>query len=246
MGVSRIFLSHSHQDNDWCSAFVEELKRYGLDIWFDKQSLYVGAKWLQTIEIELEGRDTFLVVLTPASWSSSWVRDELVLALAQHKRIVSVLHQPTQVSGFITNYQMLNVIGLNSIEAAQAVAAALGLSHSKWLATSAEASVEQPTLPPPLEPAARTEGQSTNEEYEYFEITKHSASWVFFTFQITNIASKQTLYRQNFVDDKSAEAASREQKAIAKLREYAKANGLEELPEKGAHWYSYRFRRKKK
>jgi hypothetical protein len=68
----------------------------------------VGAKWLQTIETELEGRDTFLVVLTPDSWASSWVRDEIALALARHKRIVSVLHQPTQVSGFLTSYQMLN------------------------------------------------------------------------------------------------------------------------------------------
>jgi hypothetical protein len=42
MNVSRIFVSHSHKDNNWCSAFVDELKRYGVDVWYDRQSLYSG------------------------------------------------------------------------------------------------------------------------------------------------------------------------------------------------------------
>lgn len=230
MGVTRIFLSHSHQDNEWCSAFVDELKRYGVDIWFDKQSLYVGAKWLQTIETELEGRDTFLVVLSPASWSSSWVRDEIGLALAQHKRIVSVLHQPTQISGFITMYQMLNVIGLSSIEAARLVATALELARSEQPATSIRVSAGV---------------QSAAEEYEYFEIeAAHGPGY--FSYFIGDINGTQIFHDSNFLfEGDPGQNSGARWFAIERLRIFAKANGLEEFSEKGAMWYSYRFWRKK-
>jgi len=228
MNVSRIFLSHSHKDNDWCSAFVDELKRYGVDVWYDKQSLYVGAKWLQTIETELEGRDTFLVVLTPNSWASDWVRDEIALALAQHKRIVSILHQTTQVSGFITTYQMLDVIGLSSVEAAKSVAAALGLARLQQPATSKGA-------------------EFANEEYEYFEATVYSDDSdpdIFrFQYQLNVIGNGEVFYTSKWIGNLNIYSAKAH--LINDLLRFAEANGLEELPEERWEWYSHRFRRKK-
>ncbi|HEU5369254.1 MAG TPA: toll/interleukin-1 receptor domain-containing protein [Ktedonobacterales bacterium] len=227
MSALRIFLSHSHKDNNWCSVFVEELKRCGADVWYDKQGLYVGAKWRETIETELTGRDIFLIVLTPDSWASSWVQDEITLAMSHQKRVVGVLHQSAQISGFITTRQMLDVIGLSGVEAARSVAAALGLARSE-------------------QSPASTVAQSADGAYEYFEIVARPFGRHFYRYQINNSDTRQALPTgPGNLSGPPDEHDPATQEQITQLRGIAKANGLEELPEKGAEWYSYRFRRKK-
>lgn len=236
----RIFLSHSHQDNQWCNAFVAELKRYGADIWYDKRNLDVGDEWIPTIETELEGRETFLIILTPDSWASKWVRKEINLALARHKHIISVKHKPTEVSGFIIGYQMLDAIGLSSMEAAKSVATALGLAREEQPAG--------PTHPHAPKLSDSLSAGSTVEQYEYFEITTHEGALSTY-YKIANTENGQVLYRQSFRESayfgSSNNPGKHQQRDIEKLRKYAKTNGLEELSEKGTYWYSYRFRRKK-
>jgi tetratricopeptide (TPR) repeat protein len=82
---SRIFLSHSHEDNTWCRQFVEGLRQIGADIWYDEHNLGYGV--LQdTIDRQLRDRATFIVILTPASTGSPWVRLEMDAAMRlQHK-----------------------------------------------------------------------------------------------------------------------------------------------------------------
>jgi hypothetical protein len=128
--LPRIFVSHSHADNAWCAQLVDALTHAGLDVWFDKQGLYVGDQWVSKLEMELEGRDVFLIVLTPASWSSEWVRRELQLALHRRKRILGIMHKQTELTGFITTYQILDAVGENAQRVAQQIgttfAAAVG------------------------------------------------------------------------------------------------------------------------
>lgn len=125
MATMRVFLSHSHLDNDWCNRFYEELAQDDFDIWYDREGLYAGDEWVKTLERELQDRDIYLIILSPDSWASRWVQNELSLALSQHKQIVGVLYKPTEVSGFITNYQLLDVTYREPEEAAQTVAATL-------------------------------------------------------------------------------------------------------------------------
>lgn len=140
----RAFVSHSHLDASWCDAFVNHLVTYGVDIWYDRQGLYAGAEWVRTIEEELTRRDLFLVVLTPESWASRWVREELALALAANKRIVGVVMKDTQVSGFIVGRQMINVVGKDSEAAALTVAESLGISVQPHESTHAGAPGDTP------------------------------------------------------------------------------------------------------
>lgn len=124
----RVFVSHSHKDAAWCDPFVDALAGYSIDIWYDRKGLYAGAQWVRTIEDELSSRDVFLVVITPESWASEWVREELALALASQKRVVGVVAKPTQVSGFILQRQMLEVTGQDAATAARTVAESLGVT----------------------------------------------------------------------------------------------------------------------
>jgi hypothetical protein len=149
MATPRIFVSHSHHDNEWCTQLVDALTRAGFDVWFDKQGLYVGDQWVSKLETELEGRDVFLVVLTPDAWGSKWVRRELQLAIHQDKRILGIKQKPVELSGFITMYQSLDAVGQDAQRVAQQIAETLGV-----VVTTA------PTVPPSAPVMPRSAGAS--------------------------------------------------------------------------------------
>jgi DNA-binding XRE family transcriptional regulator len=111
MSLLRLFVSHSHQDNAWCDRFVTSLQSLEVDVWYDRQGLYVGSQWVKIIQEELQSRDIFVVVLSPASWTSEWVQEELALAFSQRKRIIGLIHELVPLDGFITSRQVLSVIG---------------------------------------------------------------------------------------------------------------------------------------
>lgn len=111
MSQVRIFVSHSHQDNEWCRPFVTALKAVGYDVWYDETGLTGGAAWIASIQHEVQTRDVFLLVLTPEAWESKWVQDELQLAIATRRRILPMLLRNTQVDGFLLTTQWVTVVG---------------------------------------------------------------------------------------------------------------------------------------
>ncbi len=50
MAQVRIFVSHSHQDNEWCRPFADALKAVGYDVWYDETGLQGGAAWVDSIQ----------------------------------------------------------------------------------------------------------------------------------------------------------------------------------------------------
>lgn len=125
MAAVRVFVSHSHQDNEWCRPMVAALKAVGYDVWYDETGLKGGAAWVAEIQREVQARDVFLLVLTPEAWASQWVQDELQLAIATRRRILPVLLRNTQVDGFILTIQWVTVIGEEPQTAARAIIKAI-------------------------------------------------------------------------------------------------------------------------
>lgn len=120
-----MFISHSHNDNDWCDDFVDQLKRKDIDVWYDREDRYAGTQWSEMIQQELQRRDVYLIIVTPDSWGSQRVQHELQLALEQRKRIVGVLYKPTQVGDILSANQLFDARYRSPIDAAQLVAATL-------------------------------------------------------------------------------------------------------------------------
>lgn len=125
MGDGRIFVSHSHVDNDWCRGFVQVLQSVGYDVWYDERGLSAGAAWLTTIQREIQDREIFIVILSPNSWASDWVQDELQLALTTRRRIVPVVYKQTSIQGFLLTRQWIDATGLNFAAAARRVIVSL-------------------------------------------------------------------------------------------------------------------------
>jgi TIR domain-containing protein len=126
MTQPRIFISHSDRDSYWFAKFVESLQQASLDFWYDRGGLHAGDEWIKTIEREIRARDIFLLVITPRSWASQWVQNELSLALIHHKQILGVIHQPTpDLGGFILIYQLFDAVGQMPEQVARLVAETL-------------------------------------------------------------------------------------------------------------------------
>ncbi|HEX5440442.1 MAG TPA: toll/interleukin-1 receptor domain-containing protein, partial [Ktedonobacterales bacterium] len=80
MSLMRIFVSHSHTDDEFADQLVVELRNAGADVWYDKENLG-QAHIRDTVEREMRKRDVFIVVLSPTALESKWVKAEINAAL---------------------------------------------------------------------------------------------------------------------------------------------------------------------
>ena len=91
-----VFLSHSSQDVDFATKLAEVIRRHGVPAWYSPTNITGAQQWHDEIGDALERCDWFVVVLSPASVESMWVKRELMYALQQRryeKRIVPVSYQ---------------------------------------------------------------------------------------------------------------------------------------------------------
>lgn len=75
-----IFISHSHQDVDFCRAYANGLRAYHLNVWYDEHNFGWG-RLQHVFKREIEGREHFVAVLSPAAIASKWVQFEIDAAL---------------------------------------------------------------------------------------------------------------------------------------------------------------------
>ena len=85
--IGRVFISHSSRDKDFVDCFVSDLTAHGIPVWYDKLDIKVGDSVPGKINTGLSEAKYFLIVLSPDSVDSLWVREELNAALM--RQIVS-------------------------------------------------------------------------------------------------------------------------------------------------------------
>lgn len=149
MPATRLFVSHSTQDNAWCRELVSALKAAGYDVWYDEQGLTGGAVWIETLQREVQARDVFVIVLTPESWASPWCQEELRLAISTQRTILPVMLKPTPVVGFLMTRQWVSVADVDVATGVQRVLAALGSPVVFPAAPTPKQIVSAPHLVPP-------------------------------------------------------------------------------------------------
>ncbi|MDQ7036300.1 MAG: toll/interleukin-1 receptor domain-containing protein [Anaerolineae bacterium] len=91
--MSDIFLSYSRADK----PFILQLKRLiegeGYSVWLDQTEITGGDDWWQSIEEGIRTARIYLVVMTPDSEESRWVKREFLLAETIGKPIIPILHK---------------------------------------------------------------------------------------------------------------------------------------------------------
>src|SRR5262245_45345777 len=91
---NEVFLSHSSLDHEFANKIVDVLRRHGVPVWHGPSSIRGSQYWHDEIGEALERCDWFVILLSPNSLKSMWVRRELLFALAEErydKTLVPVL-----------------------------------------------------------------------------------------------------------------------------------------------------------
>ena len=123
----RIFVSHSHQDNDFGRKLVQDLQNALGDetaVWYDTAGgLQGGDPWWSKIKQELKACSVFLVVLSPDAIASKWVNDEINIAWKQKnsptgKHIIPILYSACEVPEDLETLQIISFLPPNSYEQA--------------------------------------------------------------------------------------------------------------------------------
>jgi hypothetical protein len=97
MDKSTIFISYARPDAEFALKLGRDLRSAGANIWLDQLEIVAGERWEDAIEEAINASETILVILSPTSVESDYVKDELSFAREEKKEIIPVLYQSCKV-----------------------------------------------------------------------------------------------------------------------------------------------------
>ena len=96
-----IFLSHSNRNQKFARRVADTLRDRAIPVWYSETHIVGAEQWHDEIGNALARCDWFLLVLSPQSVKSRWVKRELVHALNDDRydnHIVPLLYRPCDVN----------------------------------------------------------------------------------------------------------------------------------------------------
>jgi tetratricopeptide (TPR) repeat protein len=174
----RVFVSHSHQDNDFCHQIVQALRDAGADVWYDEHNLGWGELH-DEIQRELGRRAIFVLILSKAVFASKWVKRETKWAYRLYDRdptraivlvtagqIDPVDFDPEKGWLFLDDFKRIEAPGYKPYPAEEA---ARRLVRAFGLTPAGEAPI--PVIPQPTESAddLLTRGKALKAQKKYAE-----------------------------------------------------------------------------
>jgi len=125
----KVFLSYNLKDKEKAESIGNLLLHEGIDVWLDKWEINAGESISDRIEQGLSEVSAFVILMSPASMSSRWVRDELRLALQLRLQkadfsIIPILIEECEIHGLLKDYQYVDW-GANQHEAEEVLLRAL-------------------------------------------------------------------------------------------------------------------------
>jgi hypothetical protein len=92
----KVFLSHPSKNVAFVNRLAKVLGDHGVNVFLSKSNIQGAQQWHDQIGTALKRCNWFLVVLSPQSVRSRWVKHELIYALQENRyreRIVPVLYR---------------------------------------------------------------------------------------------------------------------------------------------------------
>lgn len=119
--MSKIFISHSSQDNAKALAVGEWLKGNGWNEYFlditPSQGISPGERWQEALKKAADRCEVVLFLISPRWRDSKWCLAEFLLAKQLGKRIFGVLIEPTAIDSLpkemTTEWQLANLVDGN-------------------------------------------------------------------------------------------------------------------------------------
>jgi hypothetical protein len=109
-----VFLSHSNKGARFTLRLATVLAAHGVKSFFSKQHIRGAQEWHDEIGAALKRCDWFVIVLSPYSVRSVWVKHELIYALQENRyggRILPILYRtcnPDRLSWTLSAFQRID------------------------------------------------------------------------------------------------------------------------------------------
>jgi hypothetical protein len=132
-----IFLSHTSVDKPFVEKLARDLRRLGINVWFDKWEIKVGESITWKIEEGIREHEYLGIVLSPDALRSEWVKSELSAAWTRQMRtkkigVLPILYRDCEIPLFLSDRKYADFrddyqVGL------QALAGVLGISETETI-----------------------------------------------------------------------------------------------------------------
>ena len=91
MDKPKVFISHSHSDENWVREFANSLQQHGLNVWFDSHSVPFGQSWTEAVEKGLRESNFIVLLVTPDSLRRPNLFLEIGAAMGMGKQLIPVV-----------------------------------------------------------------------------------------------------------------------------------------------------------
>jgi hypothetical protein len=95
----RAFLSYAHEDGEVAAVLAKQLAKAKVQVWNPSQDVDPGENWSLKMGEALEKADVLIVLFSPNSAKSPWIRREVEYALTSPRlegRLIVVEVKPTK------------------------------------------------------------------------------------------------------------------------------------------------------
>jgi len=92
--MAEVFISYAREDQGFARDLNAALQKLQRDTWIDWRSIPDSAKWRAEIFAAIDAADNFLFIISPDSLRSEMCGQEVAHAVANKKRIVTILYHP--------------------------------------------------------------------------------------------------------------------------------------------------------
>jgi hypothetical protein len=126
--MQKIFISYSRKDIDFVRRLAGELEKASYDVWWDLSDLRGGDDWVSLIANAIATSETVIVVLSPNSIESPWVRKEYTQAIGLGKRLIPIMYSPVPMPFALNTINYVNFASGDYAENLNSLLGALGYS----------------------------------------------------------------------------------------------------------------------
>ena len=103
----KIFVSHSHKDRGALGQLKKDLCVFGMDCFLAHDDIKIGEHDLERIKKEITDCDIFLIIGNKESKQSEFCNQEIGMAIAHNKHIISTVHKDSSPWGFTERQQAI-------------------------------------------------------------------------------------------------------------------------------------------
>ena len=93
----KVFISHAQEDREFAQDIARRLSDAGIDVWLDTETL-PGENYARKLGEALDASDAMVVIVSPASAESRFVKEEISYAVGSPKyagRLIPVVVEDT-------------------------------------------------------------------------------------------------------------------------------------------------------